>query len=161
MSKLEKVVKRLGPARRSLWLYHFNASGCNGCDIEFAAALTSRYDIERFGAKLVPSPRHADALVVTGAVNSLTKDSLRMIYDQIPEPKVVIALGTCACSGGVFDGCYNVAGGVDKVIPVDIYVPGCPPKPDAIIEALARIRGVKRRKAGEPCEVGEDGSREG
>ncbi len=152
---VEKAARKLGPARRSLWIYHFNASGCNGCDIEFAAALTSRYDIERFGAKLVPSPRHADVLVVTGAVNSLTRDSLRMIYDQMPEPKVVIALGTCACSGGVFDGCYNVAGGVDKVIPVDIYVPGCPPKPDAIVEALARIRGVKERKA--VCEVKRDG----
>lgn len=149
---VEEAARRLGVARRSLWIYHFNASGCNGCDIEFAAALTSRYDIERFGAKLVPSPRHADVLVVTGAVNSLTKDSLRMIYDQIPEPKVVIALGTCACSGGVFDGCYNVAGGVDRVIPVDVYVPGCPPKPDAIVEALARIRGVLERKA-EACEV--------
>lgn len=145
--------------KRSLWLFHFNASGCNGCDIELVAAITSRYDTERFGALLVPSPRHADALVVTGAVNRLTRDALKFIYDQIPEPKVVIALGTCACKGGVFAGCYNVAEGVDKVIPVDIYIPGCPPKPDAIIEALAKIAGVKSKKA-RKMEVKESGSEE-
>lgn len=146
--------------KRSLWIFHFNASGCNGCDIELAAALTSRYDIERFGALLAPSPRHADALVVTGAVNRLTRDALKFIYDQVPEPKVVIALGTCACKGGVFAGCYNVAEGVDKVIPVDIYIPGCPPKPDAIIEALAKIAGVKSEKAKKTVEVKESGSEE-
>ncbi|HDH07167.1 MAG TPA: NADH-quinone oxidoreductase subunit B [Thermoproteales archaeon] len=143
--------------KKSLWIFHFNASGCNGCDIEFVAATTSRYDIERFGAKLVPSPRHADVLVVTGAVNRLTKDPLKLIYDQIPEPKIVIALGTCACSGGIFGGCYNVAEGVDKVIPVDIYIPGCPPKPDAIIEALAKISGLlEEKKNGKSKNRGKD-----
>ncbi|RLE59098.1 MAG: NADH-quinone oxidoreductase subunit B [Thermoprotei archaeon] len=141
------MAEKLGKiGRKSIWLFHFNASGCNGCDIEFAASVTSRYDLERFGIQLVPSPRHADVLVVTGAVNRLTRDSLKMIYDQIPEPKVVIALGSCACSGGIFNGCYNVAGGVDKVIPVDIYIPGCPPKPDAIVEALAKLAGILEKK---------------
>lgn len=143
------MVEKLGRiGKKSIWLFHFNASGCNGCDIEFAAAITPRYDLERFGVQLVPSPRHADVLVVTGAVNRLTRDSLKMIYDQMPEPKVVVALGSCACSGGIFNGCYNVAGGVDKVIPVDIYIPGCPPKPDTMVEALARIAGILDKKRG-------------
>ena len=128
--------------KRSLWIFHFNASGCNGCDIELVDAITSRYDIERLGIKLVPSPRQADVLVVTGAVNSLTKGALKVIYDQIPEPKIVVALGTCACSGGIFSGCYNTIGGADKVIPVDVYIPGCPPRPEDIIEAFARIVGI-------------------
>ncbi|MEM1619425.1 MAG: NADH-quinone oxidoreductase subunit B family protein [Fervidicoccaceae archaeon] len=132
--------------KKSLWLFHFNASSCNGCDIEIVAALTPRFDAERFGALLVPSPRHADALVVTGSVNRLSVDALRQIYSQMPEPKVVIAVGACACSGGVFHDCYNVIGGVDKVIPVDVYVPGCAVKPEAIIKALGLVAGVKSEK---------------
>lgn len=125
--------------RRSIWLFHVNASSCNGCDIELMAALTPRYDAERLGIELVASPRHADVLVVTGTVNPMMRERLVRIYDQIPEPKRVIAVGACALGGGVMKGCYNVGHGVDKVIPVDMYVPGCPPRPEALLYAIQKL----------------------
>lgn len=125
--------------KRSPWVFHVNASSCNGCDIELVAALTPRYDLERFGVVLVPSPRHADVLLVTGVVSPQTKDRLIKIYQQMPEPKFVVAIGACALSGGVFQGCYNAGQGVDSVIPVDLYVPGCPPRPEAIIFAIGQL----------------------
>jgi len=127
--------------KRSPWVYHINASSCNGCDIELVASLTPTYDIERFGAVLVPSPRHADVLIVTGTVNAQTKDRLRKVYEQMPEPKHVIALGACAAAGGVFKGCYNVGQGVQDVIPVDMFVPGCPPRPEAIMYGVLKLLG--------------------
>jgi len=120
----------------SPWIIHFNAGGCNGCDIEILAALTPRFDVERFGILLKGTPRHADVLVVTGPVNEQIKSRLKRIYDQMPNPKFVIAVGACACSGGVFKGCYNSLGGIDDVLPVSAYVPGCPPRPDAIIQGV-------------------------
>ncbi|MCD6409749.1 MAG: NADH-quinone oxidoreductase subunit B family protein [Candidatus Verstraetearchaeota archaeon] len=130
---------------KSIWVLHFNSGGCNGCDIEAVAAFTPRFDAERFGVLLVPSPRHADALLVTGPVTKQIKDRLIRIYEQMPEPKFVIAFGTCACTGGVFKGSYSTCGGVDKVIPVDLYIPGCPPKPEALLNGIAelmrRVRG--------------------
>ncbi|UNQ73096.1 NADH-quinone oxidoreductase subunit B family protein [Infirmifilum sp. NZ] len=131
-----------GVRRRSLWLYHFNSGGCNGCDIEFVASLTPRYDLERLGIQLVPSPRHADVLVVTGPVTALSASPLKTVYDQMPEPKIVIALGTCACTGGIFSNCYNVIGGADKVVPVDVKIPGCPANPGTLLSYLSRLRGV-------------------
>ena len=124
---------------RSPWLLHFNAGACNACDIEVLAALTPRFDLERFGAILKGSPRHADVLVVTGSVTRQVKDRLVRIYEQMPEPKFVVAVGACACSGGVFRGCYNVYPGLDAVLPVDAYIPGCPPKPEAIINGVAAL----------------------
>lgn len=124
---------------RSPWLLHFNTGGCNGCDIEVLAALTPRYDLERFGCLLKGSPRHADIMVVTGPVTKQVRDRLIRIYEQMPEPKFVVAVGSCACSGGVFRGCYNVYPGLDAVIPVDAYVLGCPPKPEAIIHGVAAL----------------------
>ena len=124
---------------KSPWIIHFNTGGCNGCDIELVAALTPRFDLERFGILLEGSPRHADILVVTGPVTLQVKDRLVRIYEQMPEPKHVMAIGTCAISGAPFKDCYNVYGGIDTVLPVDAYIPGCPPKPEAIIDGIAKL----------------------
>ncbi len=134
---LERVVT--WSRKRSPWIFHVNASSCNGCDIELVAALTPRYDLERFGAVLVPSPRHADVLVVTGVVSAQTKERLQRIYEQMPEPRFVIAVGACACGGGVFKDCYNAGQGVDDVLPVDMYIPGCPPRPEAIMYGVLQL----------------------
>lgn len=132
---------------KSPWLFHFNSGSCNNCDIELVDVLTPRFDVERFGILLEGSPRHADVLVVTGAVNRQTLPRLKRIYDQMPNPKVVVALGTCATSGGIFTDSYNFAGPLDKVIPVDVYIPGCPPRPqamiDGIVKALAKIQALR------------------
>jgi ech hydrogenase subunit C len=121
---------------KSPWLLHYDCSSCNGCDIETLACLTPVYDIERFGIINVGNPMHADMLLVTGTVNHRNKKVLANLYDQMPYPKIVIAIGSCALSGGIFREAYNVVGGVDKVIAVDVYVPGCPPKPEAIIDSV-------------------------
>jgi membrane-bound hydrogenase subunit mbhJ len=132
---------------RSLWVYHFNSGSCNGCEIEIVAAITPRYDPERFGIKLVGSPRHADVMLVTGPVVKKMKDRLLRVYSQIPDPKVVMCIGSCGISGGVFYDSYNLEGPVDEVIPVDVYVPGCPPRPEAIIHgvvtALAKLERLE------------------
>ena len=125
--------------KRSIWVYHVNAASCNGCGIEILASLTPRYDAERLGVELVPSPRHADVLLVTGTLNPLMKESLLAIYEQIPSPRKVVAIGACALGGGVMKGCYNVGHGIDSVIPVDLYIPGCPPRPEAIIFGILKL----------------------
>ncbi|HDD25617.1 MAG TPA: NADH-quinone oxidoreductase subunit B [Acidilobales archaeon] len=132
--------------RYSPWLLHFNTGACNGCDIEVLAALTPLYDPERFGIKLTPSPRHADILIVTGAVTKKAAIRLKRIYDQMAEPKYVVAVGTCATSGGVFAGSYSVLRGADNVVPVHMYVPGCPPKPEAILDGLVKLLNEIRSK---------------
>ena len=124
---------------RSPWLIHFNAGACNACDIEVVAALTPRFDLERFGALLKGSPRHADVMVATGSVSRQVRERLRRIYEQMPEPKFAVAVGSCAISGGVFQQCYNVMEGLDKVIPVNAYIPGCPPKPEAILDGVVKL----------------------
>ncbi|MEL9997405.1 MAG: NADH-quinone oxidoreductase subunit B family protein [Sulfolobales archaeon] len=123
----------------SPWLLHFNTGACNGCDIEVLAALTPYYDPERFGVKLAPNPRHADVMVVTGAVTKKAAERLKRLYDQMPSPKFVVAVGACAISGGVFAGSYSVVNGVDKVVPVSMYVPGCPPRPEAILYGIVKL----------------------
>lgn len=132
---------------KSPWLLHYDCSSCNGCDIEILACLTPYYDIERFGILNKGNPKHADALIVTGSVNHKNKYVLKELYEQIPNPKVVIVIGACGSTGGVFHNCYNVLGGVDKVIPVDVYVPGCPARPEAIIDgvvfALEKLRKIQ------------------
>jgi len=133
---------------KSPWLLHYDCGSCNGCDIEILACLTPLYDVERFGIINVGNPKHADILLVTGPVNQRNQRVLRNLYEQMPEPKAVIAVGTCACSGGVFQECYNILGGIDKVIPVDVYVPGCAARPEAIIDgvvlALEKLAAGKR-----------------
>lgn len=125
--------------KRSIWVFHVNAASCNGCDIEILASLTPRYDAERLGVELVPSPRHADVMLVTGTVNPLMRGRLRTVYEQMPEPRHVVAIGACALGGGVMKGCYNVGHGIDTVVPVDLYIPGCPPRPEAIIFGILKL----------------------
>jgi NADH-quinone oxidoreductase B subunit len=121
-------------------LLHFNSGGCNGCDIELLDALTPRYDIERLGALKQACPRHADVLVCTGPVTQKSRDRLVRTYEQMPEPKWVVALGACACSGGIFADSYNIVGSVDSVLPVSLYIPGCPCRPEAIIAGLVQFQ---------------------
>ena len=130
--------------KKSPWLLHFNTGACNGCDVEIVAALTPRYDIERLGMLKRGTPRHADILVVTGPITKQCLPRLIRIYEQIPEPKMVAAVGSCPATNGIFDGCYNVVGPLDKHVPVDAYVPGCPPKPEAIIDGL--LKAIERWK---------------
>lgn len=129
-------------------MVHYDCGSCNGCDIETLACLTPLYDVERFGVLNIGNPKHADILIVTGTVNQRNKKVLKKIYEQMPSPKLVIAIGACGLSGGIFRDAYNVVGGVDKVIPVDVYVPGCPAKPEAIIdgvvEGLARLGELQK-----------------
>jgi len=130
---------------KSPWLLHFDCGSCNGCDIEILAALTPLYDVERFGIVNMGNPKHADILLVTGPANHRNYRVLRNLYEQMPDPKAVIVVGTCGSTGGVFYNCPNILGGIDKVIPVDIYVPGCAVRPEAIIDAV--VLALEKLKA--------------
>ena len=138
MTGVERAV--LWARLKSPWVLHFNSGGCNGCDIEILDLLTPRYDVERLGIRKEASPRHADVLLCTGPVTHQSRDRLQRIYEQIPAPKWVIAVGSCSCSGGVFQGGLNVLGGVDQLLPVDVYVPGCPCRPEAVIDGVVRLQ---------------------
>ena len=143
---------------KSPWIIHFNTGACNACDIEIIAALTPRFDVERFGVILKGTPRHADVLVCSGPVTRQIQDRLVRIYEQMPEPKFVVAVGTCSCSGGVFKGCYNVKGGIDSVIPVSVYIPGCPASPGAIIDGVVKLlTSLQEKKPAEATEVKANG----
>ncbi len=126
---------------KSPWILHLNSGACNACDIEIVAALTPRFDVERFGVLLKATPRHADVIVASGPVTRQIKDRIIRIYDQVPDPKFVIAVGACAMSGCVYRGAYNIMGGIDQVIPVNVYVPGCPARPDAILDGVVKLLG--------------------
>jgi NADH-quinone oxidoreductase B subunit len=129
----------------SPWAIHYNSGSCNGCDIEILATLTPRYDMERFGVKLQGSPRHADVLICTGPVTRQSRERLLRTYEQMPDPKFVIAVGSCGLSGGVFQGCYNIVGSISEVIPVNVFIPGCPPRPEAIIYGVVQLlEGLKK-----------------
>jgi NADH-quinone oxidoreductase B subunit len=142
---LPRIFKKALP--RSLWVFHTNVGGCNGCDIEVLDLLTPYFDIERFGMRLVGSPRHADVLLVCGPVTRPMLEPLRRLYDAVPDPKIVVAIGACAVGGGPWFDTYNVVGGVDKVVPVDLYIPGCPARPEAILHGVAQILDLAKKKA--------------
>lgn len=136
-------------ASKSPWLFHVNAGSCNGCDIELVACLTPRYDAERLGFKLTGSPRHADIVVVSGPVTSQTKERVIRVLAQVPEPRVVVSIGSCPRSGNVFKGSYSVEGPLEKYTHVDVSVAGCAPKPEAIMQGLAMAAQILKEKRGE------------
>lgn len=132
--------------KKSPWILHYNAGGCNGCDIEILACLGPKYDIERFGMINSGNPKQSDIMLVTGPVTKKSRERLVEVYSQMPEPKVVVACGTCTCSGGVFRGMYNCEGGVDQYIPVDVYVPGCGTRPEQIIAGVVEALAILEKK---------------
>ncbi len=131
---------------RSPWVLHYDGSSCNGCDIEVLATMTPLYDVERFGIINTGNPKHADVLLLTGGINAQTAPVVRQLYNMMPDPKVVVACGICACDGGIFKECYNILGGADKVVPVDVYVPGCAVRPEALIEGVVKAVGILEEK---------------
>ncbi len=136
MEILQRLVRYA--RRRSPWLFHVNTGGCNGCDVELVACLTPRYDVEQLGIRLEGSPRHADVLCISGPVTRGARAALETIYAQVPEPKAVVALGSCPATCNVFAGSPAIEGPLERIVPVDVFVPGCPPRPDAIIEGIAQ-----------------------
>ena len=131
---------------KSPWLLHYDGSSCNGCDIEVLACLTPVYDVERFGVINTGNPKHADIFLITGGINEQNKPVVQQLYSQMPSPKVVVAVGICACNGGIFKECYTSIGGVDTIIPVDIYVPGCAARPEAIIDGVVKAVALLDKK---------------
>jgi len=143
----ERISRTLG---RSLHLRHLDSGSCNACDWELAALLAPHYDVRRLGIDFVASPRHADGVIVTGSVTRNLEPAVRRTFEAVPEPRVVIAVGACACSGGIAGSSYASAGGIDQVLPVDVYVPGCPPRPEAILFGILLAIGridARRRSA--------------
>ncbi|MDJ0945275.1 MAG: hydrogenase [Kiloniellales bacterium] len=132
---------------RSLNVFHLAGSACNNCDIEILDALTPKYDLERFGIVLVGSIRHADLILLSGIFNKKAAIRAKRLYEQAPKPVVVIAVGGCPCTGIIFRGSYNWDGPPSNYIPIDAYLPGCPPKPEAIIAAVLKV--VERLRSGE------------
>ena len=136
----------MGKLAKSPWMLHYDGSSCNGCDIEVLACTTPVYDVERFGIINTGDPFQADILLITGGINSQSESVVKQIYSQMPNPKVAVAVGICACTGGIFKECYNIKGGVDTVIPVDIYVPGCAARPQAIIDGVVKAVELLQKK---------------
>ena len=141
----EAVLAHFG---RSLAVRHVDAGSCNGCELEIHACNGPHYNLERLGIRFVASPRHGDLLLVTGPVSRHMETALRRTYDAMPEPKLVVAIGDCGCSGGIFGESYASRGAVSNVIPVDVAVPGCPPAPEAIIQGmLTAVSGASARRS--------------
>lgn len=132
--------------KKSPWVLHVGSGGCNGCDLEILACITPRFDISRFGVISTDNPKHADVMLVVGPVTLKYRKIIENLYDQMPDPKAVVAVGTCACNGGVYQGVYASCGGVDKVVPVDVYVPGCNVTPEAIIDGLVMALDILNDK---------------
>ncbi len=132
---------------KSLWVYHCNSGACNGCDIEILNVLTPYYDVERLGMKVVGSPRHADVMLISGAVTRPTLPLVKRAFEAIPEPKLVFGVGSCTIGGNMWFDTYNVVGGADKAVPVNYFIPGCPPRPEAIIYGVALALGLVPKQA--------------
>lgn len=132
--------------RKSPWVYVVNAGSCNGCDIEIAPCFSPRYDAEQLGVLRQGSPKHADILLITGPLTLRSRAAVSAIYEQMPSPKVVVAVGSCPATGNVFAGSPTVVGGVASVVPIDIYVPGCPPRPQAILEGITQAAALLARR---------------
>jgi Ni,Fe-hydrogenase III small subunit len=135
--------------KKSPWILHYNAGSCNGCDIEILACLSPKYDLERFGVINTGNPKQSDIFLVTGPVTKRSRERVVELYTQMPEPKVVIAVGSCTCTGGVFRGMYNVEDGLDRYIPVDVYIPGCAASPELIIDGVVKGLEVLEKKTKE------------
>jgi Ni,Fe-hydrogenase III small subunit len=133
--------RRLG---RSLSIREVDAGSCNGCELEIHALNNAFYDLERFGLRFVASPRHADVLLVTGPVTKNMREALERTYNATPDPKWVVAVGDCAVDGGIFAGSYAVTGGVDRVVPVDLHIRGCPPRPEQLLKGLLALLEQER-----------------
>ena len=136
--------------RRSPWLFHMNSGSCNGCDIEIIAALSPRYDAEQAGVLLQGSPRQADILCVTGPVTNNAVNAVKTVYGQVCGPKAVVAIGSCPATTNVFIDSRTLAGPLDKHIPVDVFVPGCPPRPDAIIAGVVKAAVLLSERSNNP-----------
>lgn len=145
-NSLEDKLNLLKTIGRSFSVYRIDCGSCNGCEIETFAAITPMWDPERFGFKLVSNPRHADILLCSGPVTRQMYYPLLRAYEATPDPKLVVALGACGASGGIFYDCYSVLSGIDKIIPVDVYIPGCPPHPASIIYGLTSALGLIDQK---------------
>ncbi|MBI3621447.1 MAG: NADH-quinone oxidoreductase subunit B family protein [Nitrospirae bacterium] len=143
----DEARKKAAPFRKSLTIREVDTGSCNGCEMEMNALMNPVYDAERFGIHVAASPRHADALVVTGPVTVNMEKALKDVHQATPDPKVVIALGNCACDCGMFKGSYAVTGPVERHIPVDVKIPGCPPRPAEILDGLLRLL-ARRSKPG-------------
>lgn len=132
--------------KKSPWILHYNAGSCNGCDIEILACLSPKYDLERFGVINTGNPKQSDIFLVTGPVTYRSRERVVELYTQMPEPKVVVAVGSCTCTGGVFRGMYNVEDGLDQYIPVDVYIPGCAASPEIIIDGVVQALDILEQK---------------
>jgi membrane-bound hydrogenase subunit mbhJ len=148
-----KLWKRLmcTARRRSPWLFHMNSGSCNGCDIEIIAALAPRYDAEQLGVLLQGSPRHADILCVTGPVTQKAVGAVKTVYDQVCGPKAVVAIGSCPATTNVFIDSRTLDGPLDKHIPIDVFVPGCPPRPDAIVAGVVKAAQILAERGDAPA----------
>lgn len=135
--------------KKSPWILHYNAGSCNGCDIEILASLAPKYDLERFGVINTGNPKQSDIFLVTGPVTYRSRERLVELYTQMPEPKVVVAVGSCTCTGGVFRDMYNVEDGIDRYIPVDVYIPGCAVSPELIIDGVVKALEILEGKSKE------------
>ena len=132
--------------KKSPWVLHVNTGGCNGCDLEILSCLTPRFDVSRFGVYSTGNPKHADVMLVVGPVTLKYKEIITNLYNQMPDPKVVMAVGSCASTGAIYQGCYGTCGSLDKVIPVDVYVPGCNCRPEGIIDGLVLALDILNEK---------------